>query len=102
MRRLAPSITLALSLAAGPAAAQSPVTPPDFRMPGGAGCAGEIARYRAVQQNDLSMGNVAKSVYNQIQREIEAAERACSAGQDAKASAMIRASQSRHGYSTRL
>lgn len=71
-----------------------------FQMPGGSGCAGVVARYRAVQDNDLAMGHVAKSVYAQIQREIEAAEKVCAAGQDAKATAMIRASEARHGYPT--
>ena len=87
---------------ASTALAQSPVTPPDFRMPGGSGCAREIARYRAVQQNDYASGNVAKSVYNQIQREIASAERLCAAGDEAKASAMIHASEVRHGYSTHI
>jgi hypothetical protein len=82
--------------------AQSPVTPPSFQMPGGAGCAGEIARYRAVQANDLAMGHVARSVYAQISREIDAAEKACAAGQDAKATAMIHASEARHGYPTSI
>ncbi len=89
---------LLLSLSATDAVAQTP----GFQMPGGSGCAGEIARYRAVQENDHASGNVAKSVYFQIQREIAAAEQVCSAGADAKASAMIRASQARHGYSTHL
>ena len=48
------------------------------------------------------MGHVAKSVYNQIQREIAAAERTCSAGHDAEAKAMIIASKQRHGYPTNL
>jgi hypothetical protein len=90
-----------LALASG-AYAQAPVTPPSFSMPGGSGCSGEIARYRAVQENDLAMGHVAKSVYAQIKREIAAAEQVCSAGQDAKASAMIRASQTKHGYPTHI
>jgi hypothetical protein len=84
------------------ALAQAPVTPPSFQMPGGSGCAGEIARYRAVQDNDLAMGHVAKSVYLQIKREIDAAEKVCGAGQDAKASAMIHASEARHGYPTHI
>jgi hypothetical protein len=99
MRRFAIFGSLFLASAAG---AQSPVTPPDFQMPGGAGCAGEVARYRAVQENDYASGNVAKSVYLQVKREIDAAEKVCAAGQDAKASAMIRTSQARHGYSTHL
>ncbi len=82
--------------------AQVQVTPPSFQMPGGSGCAGEIARYRAVQDNDLAMGHVAKSIYLQIKREIDAAEKVCSAGQDAKATALIHASEARHGYPTSI
>ena len=100
MKRSAP--LLSILLAWSPALAQAPVTPPSFQMPEGSGCGGDIARYRAVQENDLAMGHVAKSVYAQIKREIEAAEKICSAGQDAKASAMIHASQARHGYPTHI
>ena len=89
-------------LLATSAAAQTPVTPPGFTLPGGEGCAGAIARYRAVQENDHASGNVAGGVYAQIQREIAAAEKVCAAGDDAKATQLIRASQSRHGYSTGL
>ncbi len=100
MKRFAPLALVVISCAAG--YAQSPVTPPSFQMPGGVGCAGEIARYRAVQDNDLAMGHVARSVYAQIKREIEAAEKVCSAGNDAKATAMIHASEARHGYPTHI
>jgi hypothetical protein len=93
---------LSIVLASSAAFAQSPVTPPSFQMPEGSGCAGEIARYRAVQENDIAMGHVAKSVYAQIKREIEAAEKVCAAGQDAKATAMIHASEARHGYPTHI
>ncbi len=81
-----------------PVAASTDVTPSNFVMPAGSGCAGDIARYRAVQNNDLAMGNVAQSVYNQIKGEIAAAERVCAAGKDREASAMIMASRKRHGY----
>ena len=88
--------------ASTPAPGTAVVTPPNFAMPSGAGCAGYIARYRAVQDNDLAMGHVAQSVYNQIKREIAAAEKVCAAGKDREASAMIRASEKRHGYPTEL
>jgi hypothetical protein len=92
--------------AAAPPSAPKPnsinVAPPDFKMPEGSGCSGAIARYRAVQDDDLAMGQIAQSVYNQIHGEIEAAARACSAGHDAEASAMILASRKRHGYPTAL
>ena len=48
------------------------------------------------------MGHVARSVYNQIKREIDAAEGVCSAGQDGQAKSMIVASKKRHGYPTEL
>ena len=99
MKRCAFLLSLCLASSAG---AQSAVSPPNFVLPAGGDCSGEIARYRAVQENDLAMGHVAKSVYAQIKREIEAAEKVCSAGQDAKAEAMIRASQARHGYPTHI
>jgi hypothetical protein len=85
---------------APPAPASTSVTPSNFSMPTGSGCAGDIARYRAVVDNDLTMGHVAQSVYNQIAKEIAAAQDACSAGKDAQAQAMIAASQQRHGYHT--
>jgi hypothetical protein len=71
-----------------------------FSLAAGGDCSGVVARYRAVQDNDLAMGHVAKSVYAQIKREIDEAEKLCAAGQDAKATSMIRASQARHGYPT--
>jgi hypothetical protein len=95
------ALLLSLSFATT-ALAQSAVTSPGFQMADGAGCAGEIARYRAIQQNDYASGNVAKSVFNQIQREVAAAERVCAAGEEARATAMIHASEARHGYSTHI
>jgi hypothetical protein len=85
-----------------PAPGSVAVTPQDFHLPEGGGCAGEIARYRAIQDNDLSMGHVARRVYDQIKVEVAAAERECSAGHDAKARAMVIASKKRHGYPTGL
>jgi hypothetical protein len=78
------------------------VTPPGFQLPGGDDCGAKIARYRAVQDNDLSMGHVVPSVYNQVKKEIAAAESVCAAGRDAEAKAMIAASEKRHGYPTDL
>jgi hypothetical protein len=73
-------------------------TPADFQMPTGEGCAGDIARYRAVTDNDHSMGHVNQSVYNKIKKEIEEAEQQCSDGHDAQARATVLASRKRHGY----
>jgi hypothetical protein len=110
MKPIALILFAALLLAASAAPAQqSPpvpgsihVTPQNFQLPEGGSCSGEIARYRAIQDNDLAMGHVAKSVYYQIKNEIAGAEKECSAGHDAKARSMILASKQRHGYPTGL
>ena len=73
-----------------------------FQLPEGTDCSGKIARYRAVQDNDLSMGHVVQPVYNQIKRETDAASKACTAGRDAEAKSIVAASQRRHGYPTDL
>ena len=84
--------------ASSPAPASASVTPSSFRLPEGSGCQGEIARYRAVMSNDLAMGHVNQSVYNRINGQIGQAEASCSAGRDAEAQRMIRATKARHGY----
>ena len=113
MKRALPGLLFAAALAgcnspapapeaATPAAASIRVTPPGFKLPAGSGCSGEIARYRAIQDNDLAMGHVAQSIYDQIRAEIGAAETTCAAGRDAQARAMILSSRQRHGYPTQL
>jgi hypothetical protein len=111
MKTLAPIAFAAVALAAcnapTPQASAPPpgsvaVTPSDFHLPEGGDCSAKISRYRAILSNDLSMGHVAQSVYNQTERETDAAERACSAGHDAQAKSMIAASKKRHGYPAEL
>lgn len=107
--RLAFAAASALTLAACNTTAPQPpaptnaqrtsgVTPQGFRLPEGAGCTGEIARFQAIQDNDLATGHVGQSVYDRIKGEIAAAAAACSAGRDAEARGMIAASRKRHGY----
>ncbi|MDB5571497.1 MAG: hypothetical protein JWN93_2680 [Hyphomicrobiales bacterium] len=88
------------AVASAPAAssAGAGVTPSGFRLPEGAGCTGDVARWQAIQDNDLQTGHVTQAVHAAIKREIEAAASACAAGQSAQASAMVRASRARHGY----
>ena len=106
MKAAAAPVLLAIALAgcnasAPPAVTPQPastnITPPDFKLPEGRGCSGDVARWQAIQQNDLNMGHVSQSVYNEIQREIAAAASACQAGRDGEASAMIMSSTRRHG-----
>jgi hypothetical protein len=111
MRSLLLTVLAALSLAAcdasapapeaaAPAPATADVTPENFTMPTGEGCVGDVARYRAIMKNDLSMGHVAKSVYKQVEKEIDDADAQCAAGHEAQARATIVASRKRHGYPT--
>jgi hypothetical protein len=83
---------------APPQASVSSYTPSSFRLPGGAGCSGDVANWQAIQDNDRRMGQVQDAVYAQIRSEIAQAAEVCAAGRDAEASAMVRASKARHGY----
>ena len=88
MKMLAPLVVACFALAAcnAPAPqASAPPTPPGFQLPEGTDCSAKIARYRAVQDNDLSMGHVVQSVYRQVKRDTDAASKACAAGRDAEA-----------------
>ena len=112
MKTLAPLVAACFALAAcnapAPQASAPPapgsvaVTPPGFQLPEGTDCSAKIARYRAVQDNDLSMGHVVQSVYNQIKRDTDAASRSAPAGRAAEAKSMVAASEKRHGYPTDL
>lgn len=110
LRRAAPlSVLIALALtgcnasapapqAESPQVARSTIAQPDFKLPPGSGCSGDITRWEAVLKNDVDSGNVNQSVYNEIQREISSAAAACSAGRDGEARALVSASKRRHGY----
>jgi hypothetical protein len=74
------------------------VTPQGFRLPEGSGCSGEIARFRAVQDNDLSTGHVNQSVYDRIKTEVDQAAAAYAAGNDAGARGQLAGTKRRFGY----
>ena len=76
----------------------STITPAGFKLPDGQGCSADIARFRAVQANDLETGHVNKSVHDRIAGEINQAEALCSAGNDAGARGSLAAIKKRHGY----
>jgi hypothetical protein len=109
---LAPTFALALILAGCNANRATPmvelappatpayvrVTPPESRLPEGGGCAGEIARFRTIQDNDLAMGHVDKGVHAQIQTELTEADQACAQGDTLRAQGLLRATKERHGY----
>lgn len=88
--------------AAAPSPKQEPrgvsVTPSNFKLPEGAGCSGDIARFRAIQANDLETGHTTKPVYDQIEAEMKKADALCAAGNSGAASAHVRTTKSRFGY----
>lgn len=85
-----------------PATSTAAATPDTLALPEGGSCTGDIARFRAIQDNDLAMGHVAKTVYEKIKAELAAAETECNAGHEAKARAMVVESRKKHGYPTNL
>jgi hypothetical protein len=83
---------------AAPASPASGVTAASFQMPAGAGCTGEVSRFRAVMDNDLATGHVARSVHGRVVAEIDGAGAACAAGRDAEAQRMVASIKARYGY----
>jgi hypothetical protein len=99
MPLLAGCNTTSESVATAPApAATNAARFPTVAMPEGSGCAAVIGRYDAVLKADFQTGNVNAKVYDQIQRELEGARNACTAGKDAEARSLVAASKARHGY----
>lgn len=112
MRLIYPALALTLMLAGCNANRASPVvelappatpahirvTSPDLGAPQGGGCAGDIAKFRAIQENDLAKGNVERSVYAQIQADLAEADQACKAGDALRAEGLLRATKAKHGY----
>ena len=74
------------------------VTRPDFRLPEGAGCSGEITRFRAVMDNALATGHVARDVHGRVIADLRGPEAACAAGRSGEASAALSAVKRRYGY----
>lgn len=108
MHRLILASVLALSAAActtaGPPPAPSPsqaapgVTPNTFVLPAGGGCAGEVARFQAVMDNDIATGHTTRSVYDRVSAEIARARATCASGQEGPAIAQVNATKARFGY----
>lgn len=80
------------------AAAAPGVTPSSFSLPSGSGCAGEIARFRAVVDNDLATGHTTATVHARIRADLDGAASACTAGREAEAVRAVASTKSRFGY----
>lgn len=81
-----------------PTEAPSGVTPSTFTLPSGGGCAGEIARFQAVMDNDLATGHTTAGVHARVSAEIATARQSCAAGNEGGAIAQVNATKSRFGY----
>jgi hypothetical protein len=79
------TLVLLFAASAVPAAAQS-------------GCAGAIAQFRAVIDNDVKVGHLNKSVHNRIVPDLGRVEATCRAGKDAEATRALATLKSRFGY----
>lgn len=110
MSRSIPALACFLGLAlaacntAGPPPAPDPssapvgVTPSTFSMPSGSGCAGEVARFQAVMDNDLATGHTTQGVHGRVSAEIATARATCGAGNEGGAIAQLNATKARFGY----
>lgn len=88
----------AVTAPSAPVSSAASTTPQGFKLPDGSGCSGDVARFRAVMDNDLATGHVAKGVHERVTGEINQAAAACQAGQDGQARSMIAATKARYGY----
>ena len=79
-------------------APQAPAAPNWPKLPEGAACTSDLTHYQTVLNADVSTGNVNRSVYDQIERELVPAANACAAGHDSEAQAIIRSAKVKHGY----
>ena len=70
----------------------------NFHIPGPSGCTGPIGDFRAVVENDVRTGNLAKAVHARIIAELEPVNAACSAGRETDATRQLAAVKARHGY----
>lgn len=74
------------------------ITPAGFRLPEGTGCSADVARFRAIMKNDIETGHTTKSVFDQIEGEMQKADAMCASGNAGGASAHVRATRARFGY----
>jgi hypothetical protein len=108
MTRLILTLATAVALSActtsspppAPDAASAPagVTPSSFALPSGTGCAGEVARFQAVMDNDLATGHTTAGVHARVSAEIATARATCAAGNEGAAIAQVNGTKSRFGY----
>lgn len=101
---LAATLGIAACTSSGPPPAPSPqnaptgVTPNTFVLPSGGGCAGEVARFQAVMDNDLATGHTTQGVHTRVSAEIATARATCAAGNEGGAISQLNGTKARFGY----
>ncbi|GGC90869.1 hypothetical protein [Chelatococcus reniformis] len=66
--------------------------------PGPGVCGEQIAAFRRVLKQDISMGFLGKDVLAAVTPKVERAAEACRAGKDAEAQRLLANAKKRHGY----
>ncbi len=74
------------------------VTPSSFKLPDGTGCAAEIDRFRAVLDNDVSVGHLTRAVYQRAASDLKQAEAPCAAGREVQARSIVSTTKRNYGY----
>lgn len=100
--RLLIASTLALGLAAcnqmATAPLARPVVPEPASGPAAPGCGPQIARFKEILAYDLSVGRVAKAVYDNASGPLSQAEGACASGRSSEAMAILTRTKRASGY----
>ena len=94
---------LVIGLAACNQMATAPVTAPAALPepapgPAGPGCTAQIARFKEILAYDLSVGRVARSVYEKASGPIAQGESACAAGRSGEAMGILARTKRASGY----
>jgi hypothetical protein len=79
-------------------ATRTPAPPSWPKLPEGAACANDLNHYQTLLDADVRSGNVNRSVYDQIETDLDRAANACALGHDGEARAIIRSTKLQHGY----
>jgi hypothetical protein len=70
----------------------------NFHIPGPSGCAGPVAEFQSVIDNDVATGNLAKGVHGRVTTDLAPIKAACGAGREADATRQLAAVKTRYGY----
>jgi hypothetical protein len=74
------------------------VSDPNFKLPEGTGCSGNVNRFRAIIDNDLETGHTTKTTHTQMSAEVDRAAITCSSGNDTSARSIISSTRAKFGY----